>query len=82
MSVLDIVRQVRQHLEESSRVSYRMLRREFALDDDSLEELIEELVDIQRVARREENALAWSGDATPSRQAEPLQSPSQREPHA
>ena len=82
MSVLDIVRQVRQHLEESSRVSYRMLRREFALDDDSLEELIEELVDIQRVARREENALAWSGDATPSRQAEPLQSPAQREPHA
>ena len=38
MSVLDIVRQVRQHLQESGRVSYRMLRREFALDDDSLEE--------------------------------------------
>ena len=41
-----------------------MLRRQFDLDDESLEELIEELVDIQRVARREENALAWSA-ATP-----------------
>jgi hypothetical protein len=37
------------------------------LDDDALEQLIEELVDIQRVARREENALAWSGNATASR---------------
>ena len=65
MSVLEIVRQVRRHLEESGRLSYRMLRREFALDDDTLAEVIEELVDIQRVAVREDKALAWAGDATP-----------------
>jgi class 3 adenylate cyclase len=45
-------------------VSVRALRREFALDDDGLEELIEELVEIQRVATRDGQALAWLG-ATP-----------------
>ena len=66
MSVLEILRRVRSHLEENGRVSLRMLRREFALDDDTLAEVIEELVDVQRVARREENALAWAGGAAPS----------------
>ena len=42
-----------------------MLRRQFELDDGALEEVIEELVDVQRVARREENTLAWS-TATPA----------------
>jgi class 3 adenylate cyclase len=63
MSVLEILRQVRRHLEENGRVSLRMLRREFELDDDTLAEVIEELVDIQRVARREENALARAASA-------------------
>jgi hypothetical protein len=31
-------RSVRRHLEESGRLSYRVLRREFALDDDTLAE--------------------------------------------
>jgi hypothetical protein len=50
MSLLEIIRQVRRHLEENGRVSFRMLRREFELDDNALEELIEELVEIQRSA--------------------------------
>ena len=36
----------------------------FNLDDDALQELIEELVEIQRVAVRDGRALAWAG-ATP-----------------
>ena len=32
-----------------------MLRRQYELDDVALDELIEELVEVQRVARREEN---------------------------
>ena len=64
MNLLDVVREVRRHLEENGRLSLRMLRRQFELDDAALEEVIEELVDVQRVARREENALAWSA-ATP-----------------
>ncbi len=64
MSVLETIRQVRKHLEENGRVSLRMLRREFSLDDETLAEVIEELVDVQRVARREENTLAWVGTPT------------------
>ena len=60
MNPLEVVGEVRRHLEQNGRISLRMLRRQYELDDESLEELIEELVDIQRVARREENALAWS----------------------
>ena len=70
-NLLEIVGQVRRHLAHNGRVSLRMLRRQFELDDDTLAEIIEELVDIQRVARREENALAWLGNATPSPLAEP-----------
>ena len=67
MNLLDVVREVRRHLEENGRLSLRMLRRQFELDDDALAEVIEELVDVQRVARREENALAWSAAAPPLR---------------
>jgi class 3 adenylate cyclase len=75
---MEVVGQVRRHLEQNGRVSLRMLRRQFDLDDESLEEIIKELVDIQRVARREENALAWSA-ATPTAGGPP---PSQRSPRA
>jgi len=63
MNLLDVVREVRSHLEQNGRVSLRMLQRQFTLDDDALAELIDELVDVQRVARREENALAWVAGA-------------------
>ena len=63
----EVIGEVRRYLEQNGRVSLRMLRRQFDLDEESLEELIEELVDIQRVAVREDNALAWSGNATPKR---------------
>lgn len=64
MSLLEIIRQVRRHLEESGRLSYRMLRREFDLDDDKLAEVIEELVDVQGVAVREERPCV--GCASPA----------------
>ncbi len=63
MNLLDIIRDVRRHLQENGRVSLRVLRRQYHLDDDMLDELIEELVDVQQVARREENILAWRGGA-------------------
>src|SRR5712691_7009111 len=65
MKLLDVVREVRRHLEENGRVSLRMLRRQYELDDEALDELIEELVDVQRVARREESVLVWAGRPTP-----------------
>src|SRR5262245_43495476 len=81
MNLLDVVREVRRHLEESGRLSLRMLRRQFELDDDALKEVIEELVDVQGVARREEKALAWSGTATGEpRRTEVATSPAARDP--
>ena len=80
MKLLDVVREVRRHLEENGRVSLRMLRRQFELDDDALAEVIEELVDVQRVATREEGALAWTGGAVPRRVAP--QSPPARDPRS
>ena len=77
-NLLEAVGEVRSHLERNGRVSLRMLRRQFELDDDTLAEIIEELVEIQRVARREENTLAWSGNATPSRPAKPPPVPAAR----
>src|SRR5260221_10873409 len=73
MKLLDVVREVRRHLEENGRVSLRMLRRQYDLDDEALDELIEELVDVQRVARREENVLVWAG---PTRPEPPAATPS------
>ncbi len=35
MNLLEVVRQVRGHLEESGRVSYRMLSRQFDLDHET-----------------------------------------------
>jgi hypothetical protein len=61
MNLFEVVREVRRLLEENGRVSQRMVRRNFDLDDDALAEVLEELVDVQRVARRDENVLVWSG---------------------
>jgi len=40
MNLLDVVREVRHHLEENSRLSLRLLRRQFDLDDDALDQVI------------------------------------------
>ncbi len=63
MSFLNDVAGAKALLAESGRVSLRGLRRQFALDDETLEELVEELVDVQRVARREGNVLVFAGAA-------------------
>ncbi len=66
MSFLETVERARAFLERNGRVSLRALQREFNLDDGALDELIEELVEIQRVAVRDGRALAWAGDVPPA----------------
>ncbi|MBW2292156.1 MAG: AAA family ATPase [Deltaproteobacteria bacterium] len=61
MRFLETVRRARSHLEEQGRVSLRALKRDFELDDDALDELVEELVGVQRVAVREGQVLVWVG---------------------
>ena len=62
MSFLDTIERARAFLERNGRVSLRVLKREFELDDEALEELVEELVDVQQVAAREGKVLAWLSD--------------------
>jgi TOMM system kinase/cyclase fusion protein len=44
-------------------MSLRALKREFELDDETLEDLVRELVDVQQVASRDESILSWIGPA-------------------
>ncbi len=69
MSFLDTVARAKTYLREHDRVSLRGLKREFDLDDNALEELIEELVDVQRVALREGVVLSWIGSPSPQASA-------------
>ena len=70
-SFLDTVLRAKAYLEQQGRVSLRGLRREFALDEDALEELVEELVEIQHVAARDGKALSWIGATTPPARDDP-----------
>ena len=78
MSLLDTFLRAKAYLEQQDRVSLAALRREFALDEAALEELIEELVDIKHLAARDGKALAWIGPATPPTRedvAAPIEAP-------
>ncbi len=61
MSFLNTVVRAKSYMEGQGRVSLQALRREFDLDEDALEELVEELVDVQQVAAREGKVLSWIG---------------------
>jgi class 3 adenylate cyclase/tetratricopeptide (TPR) repeat protein len=61
MGFLEIVGRAKGYLREHGRISLRALKREFDLDDETLDELAEELVDLQRVASREGNVLSRVG---------------------
>src|SRR5256885_8462857 len=68
MTFDDVLEQGITLLRRQGRVSYRALKRRFALDDDYLEDLKEELIHAQRVATDEEGRiLVWTGDAGTTR---------------
>ena len=75
MSFLETVELARAFLERNGRVSLRGLKREFGLDDDALDELVEELVDVQQVAAREGNVLSWISQASLEMPAAETQAP-------
>jgi hypothetical protein len=63
MEFYEVVAQVVQLLQQQGRVTYRGLKRQFALDDDFLADLKEEIIDAQRVAVEEDGRiLVWTGD--------------------
>ena len=50
MKFSEIVQQAVQLLQTRGRVTYRVLKREFALDDESLEDLKEQLIEAEALA--------------------------------
>jgi class 3 adenylate cyclase len=59
-------------LQQEQRVSYRVLKRQLQLDDDTLEDLKEDLIYAKRLARDEEGkVLVWLGDPESSSASAP-----------
>jgi hypothetical protein len=61
MSFIAKLERAREILERHGRLSTRALGRELEAEGDELDELIEELVDVQQVARRDGKVLVWAG---------------------
>ena len=87
MDLLKVLEQVRELLERKGRITYRMLKAQFQLDDESLETLKDELIKAERVARDENGeVLVWTGDgetnvAPPRTPSEPQPPTSYTPPH-
>jgi class 3 adenylate cyclase/tetratricopeptide (TPR) repeat protein len=64
MSFIARLQRGREILAQQGRLSTHALGRELGVGDDELEELIEELVDVQQVARREGRILVWTAPTT------------------
>jgi class 3 adenylate cyclase len=76
MTFDEILGQVLQLLQRQGRVSYRALKRRFALDDEYLEDLKAELIKAQRVAVDEDgDVLVWTGGDRPPPLIEPEPTP-------
>src|SRR5262245_27568487 len=63
MKFSEVVTQASALLRSKGRMTYRALKREFALDDEALADLKEELIKADRVARDENGeVLVWAGE--------------------
>ena len=63
MSFIEIVDRVVKFLQNRGRVSYRILKREFDLNDSDIEDLKAELIDAKRLAADEDGkVLVWIGE--------------------
>jgi hypothetical protein len=80
MEFYDVVGQVLDLLQRQKRVSYRALKRQFSIDDDYIEDLKEEIIYAQQVAKDEDNrVLVWIGETGAS--PESVSQPNQPEHH-
>ena len=88
MDFYDVLDQVVDLLQRRSRVTYRALKLQFKLDDETLETLKDELLKAQRLAVDEAGeVLVWIGDTTtaptpsqPASQPGPLPATSDTQP--
>ena len=64
MTFDEVLTQVIELLQRQGRVSYGALKRRFGLDDDYLQDLKDELIDAQQIARdQDDKVLVWVGAA-------------------
>jgi class 3 adenylate cyclase len=69
MSFVARLQRAREILAQQGRLSRRALERELGIAGTELDELIDELVDVQQVARRDEKVLVWVGVGSSTRAA-------------
>jgi class 3 adenylate cyclase/predicted ATPase len=80
MSLYDVLDQIIALLRQRKRVTYRLVKREFALDDETLADLKDELIYAQKLAVEEdERVLVWIGDTEGTHEvpSPPSQTPQQ-----
>ena len=66
MEFLEIIEQARTALQSKGRITYRTLKRQFALDDEALDDLKFELIEGEEVAAdKDGKMLVWTGGKTP-----------------
>ena len=67
MTFEEVLTQARAMLQRQGRVSYRALKRQFALDDSYLDDLKAEVIDVHQVAVDQGGTmLVWTGEPTPA----------------
>ena len=63
MDFVAVIEQAKTLLQSKGRVTYRVLKRQFALDDESLEDLKEQLIEAEELAvEKDGKMLVWTGD--------------------
>ena len=63
MDIVSVLGQVRSLLQQEGRLSYRILKRQFALDDEALDDLKYELIEVQELAiDKDGKMLVWVGE--------------------
>jgi predicted ATPase/class 3 adenylate cyclase len=76
MTFEEVLAQIIEALQREKRISYRALKRRFALDDAYLDDLKEEIIYAKRLALDEDSrVLVWAGDAEASLLPAPPASP-------
>ena len=76
MKFSEIVNQASDLLRQQGRMTYRALTREFGLDEETLEDLKEELLFLHaEIAEVDGRGLVWNGDGSGEETETPAQSP-------
>ena len=78
MTFKEVLAQIIEWLQHDQRVSYRALKRQFALDDAYLEDLKYELIEVQELATDHDgNMLIWTGGPAATSASVPPSAPSE-----